>query len=711
MDTAPAVNASGLRTKVLVVTGVLILCSNMLLMREFLQTTEPSLLNAIRARTLAVGDSLSDTIQTALGYGIPLESLRGVEEVFGRVKNENPDLAYIALAGCDGDVLYTSDNVPTDKAFTHSWGALQPSDANPVLHAGFYDHTVPVLLSGRMVGVLHLGVPSRVIRDAFRSILYDNLTVLLVTAMVALELLGFLLRHSVDTPLTLIGSVLRKAANREYVTQTGEACSGMVRKLLDQFLRWHRMVEVAVKKRQEPGVSETLFRDKPSMDARGAGHPVAFTSLELPPEARLPYVRPVLFLLVFANALSLSFFPIFIDDIVQKSGEITGLNPSVIISLPISAFMLSWAISQPLSGILFNRLGQRNSCLLGAFLLALGQVGSGMAWSFNSLIAFRSLEGMGYGIVFITTNAFVVTHTTRENRTQGMAMFLSAFFSGTLCGSAIGGILADRIGYRPIFFMGACIALLAMGFIWFFFAESKKLAPSQAGNCRTSEKSGMRVGLWVMAKNVRFLALTLCVAIPAKICLTGLMNYMAPLYLSELHESRSTIGRVLMAYGLIMVLGAPLLGRVADRFRARRFFVFLGSLMAGGGVMVTFYFPSMYGVTLTICLMGLAHAVGVSSAMAMVPELCEEEIRHMGAASVLGIYRLIERVGSIAGPLIAGTLIAMLGFKEAFLWIGIITIVGVILFGMVLFIARMWRRYPQETDADSLVVSKAEGTA
>jgi len=185
-------------------------------------------------------------------------------------------------------------------------------------------------------------------------------------------------------------------------------------------------------------------------------------------------------------------------------------------------------------------------------------------------------------------------------------------------------------------------------------------------------------------RNLRFLALTFLVAIPAKMCLTGFMNYTAPLFLRELECGQSSIGRVLMTYGLVMIVVAPLAGRLADRLGNRRLFVQIGSAIAGAGLLVTYFLPNMQGVMISIGLLGLAHAIGVPSQLALLPEICRKETTHFGHGTVMGIFRLIERTGSIVGPLLAGVLIASVGFAGTFFGIGVLTLSGIFIFTIII---------------------------
>ena len=165
---------------------------------------------------------------------VPLGKLRGVEEALAVVRGENRDVAYIAVSDPAGKLLYavgrdsTRKDAPQDGApakghdaaansaalpagnpdIVRLWPAALPKDG--ALLPGHNNLTLPLGAENAPAGFLHLGVPAKFIRDTFRSILYDNLTVLLVTVLVAFEILGFLLRHMVDVPLETVLGIIRR---------------------------------------------------------------------------------------------------------------------------------------------------------------------------------------------------------------------------------------------------------------------------------------------------------------------------------------------------------------------------------------------------------------------------------------------------------------------------------------------------------------------
>jgi MFS family permease len=62
--------------------------------------------------------------------------------------------------------------------------------------------------------------------------------------------------------------------------------------------------------------------------------------------------------------------------------------------------------------------------------------------------------------------------------------------------------------------------------------------------------------------------------------------------------------------------------------------------------------------------------MSISAQSALVGEHCEDEVRRIGEGTVYGVYRLLERMGNAAGPMLAAALVVAVGYRHAFVAIG-----------------------------------------
>jgi predicted MFS family arabinose efflux permease len=674
-------------SKVLILTVMLVVCSSILVSSFAIRQFEREIMPEMDKKAITVGESINSLVIKAVRYGIPFRSLRGMEELFDSVLKENPEIKYVVVTDPEGYVLYENgvDVKPLLSFFKEKAGMPTSSSERSVPIFDYYDNTIAIADGASILGSLHIGVDRMFVQNRMKDIVYDIITVLVVSFLITFEIILFLTTFAISGPIDSIRKVISGARSGDFTQylaiSSKDEVGSFVNSLNEAILRvneaYHGLKEKYHEYKGRIGnASDARAIDAEIEDIERSYQFGPLEGLQRFFQGLLIYIRPALFLVIFSESLSLSFFPMYVDKLYQP---IAGISKDLVIGLPISIFMLSWAISLPLGGVWSERIGRRKPFLTGALITAVGLVLTGLARTVYDLLLWRSVTAVGYGIVYITCQGYITDNTTAENRTRGMAMFLSGFFSGSLCGAAIGGILADRIGFRPTFFVSAGFTVVSAFFVFHFLQDYRKDAVSTKGKIKLSH-------FRLLFSNKHFLTLTFFSAIPAKICLTGFLYYAAPLYLKFLGNNQSAIGRVLMSYGLAMILISPFTARVADALGNRRVFVIFGGIVSGIALIMVRQFQGTLGVLFSVALLGTAHAVGVSSQLTLITEVCKDAGDKIGLGTVIGIFRLIERIGNITGPLISGLLIASYGFPKAIAGIGIMTISGSVIFSSSFFL-------------------------
>lgn len=637
----------------------------------------------------AVGESVDATLVKVVGYGVPFGKLRGMDGYLAGVLKDNPDIAYLAVTDRSGRLLYSSGHLVAGyDRYLRRWHGGAHRTYRMRSFAGYLDSNLRLRGKHGVFGYVHIGQTQGLIRERLKNILYDIITVVVVAVLMAFEMLLFLTTYTIQTPMEQVARLIDGAAAGDFrheMTVDSHDEIGRVGARINRVIAsinstWNDLRERYAQLRLRWANENELAARIPSyMALKGENQFAEGGKLERIISELTVYIRPALFLLVFAESLSLSFFPIYVETLYTP---IAGLSKDLVIGLPISIFMLVWALSLPSAGSWSDRVGRRKPFLVGAMITAVGLVLTGMAHGLYDLLVWRSITALGYGIVFITCQGYVTDHSGPKNRARGMAMFLAGFFSGSLCGAAIGGILAERIGYSMTFFLSAVLAVAAAVFVARFIEDAPR--ESNAPVRRLSLRD-----FKTMLSNWRFMTLTIFSAIPAKIALTGFLYYMGPLYLTYLGNAQSTTGRVIMAYGIAIIALSPIVGRLADAYGRRKLFIVTGGVLSTTALLLLYFHPSTVGVLTSITLLGVAHAIGVSPQIALMTELCQRDGARVGLGTAIGIFRFIERFGNIAGPLIAGGLITLYGFSGAFLGIALLTLGGVVIFSTVFAIDRL----------------------
>jgi predicted MFS family arabinose efflux permease len=398
------------------------------------------------------------------------------------------------------------------------------------------------------------------------------------------------------------------------------------------------------------------------------------------PESAIPYayIRPVIFLFLIADGFSVSFLPLYINTLYQP---LLGLSREVVISLPISFYMLFFALSMPLCGSWADATGWWKPLIFGTVLNAVGMLLTAVATDILQLTVFRCLTAVGFGMVFMSCQQFVMDNTLAGSRTAGMSSFLAAFFGGDLCGTVIGGMLADRIGYRAVFLVGGFIVLISLACAVVLF---RKLIP--APRKKSSIPFPLK-NLFHVLGDLEFFSVVFLQGIPAKIALIGFLYYFVPLYLKGLGTLQSNIGRVLMCYGVTLVFLNPVFSKLLKKTAWQKHFIALGGLLTGLSMISFQFFSGFEPILLLVITLGIAHTFSVPSQAAYIAET--KIVKELGTGTGMGLYRFWERVGNISGPLFLGFLMAWVGYEQAVAALGLLTVACTVIYLLIMAVYRV----------------------
>ncbi len=91
---------------------------------------------------------------------------------------------------------------------------------------------------------------------------------------------------------------------------------------------------------------------------------------------------------------------------------------------------------------------------------------TGMAHTFALLVVARALVGVGEAAYAPAAQSMISGAVTEERRAEAQAVFAAGMLAGATFGLAIGGLIGEKWGWRPVFFVigvpGILIALLAL---------------------------------------------------------------------------------------------------------------------------------------------------------------------------------------------------------------------------------------------------------
>jgi EmrB/QacA subfamily drug resistance transporter len=156
--------------------------------------------------------------------------------------------------------------------------------------------------------------------------------------------------------------------------------------------------------------------------------------------------------------------------------------PTIKTDLHFSQESLQWVVTAYailfggvllLGGRMADLLGRRRLFMAGLALFTVSSLLDGFAWSEGSLIAFRSLQGLGAALLSPAALS-ILTTTFEEGRERNLALGVWGAVSGSggAAGVLLGGALTSSLSWSWIFFINVPVGALVLGLSPLLLRES-----------------------------------------------------------------------------------------------------------------------------------------------------------------------------------------------------------------------------------------------
>ncbi|HEX9206930.1 MAG TPA: DHA2 family efflux MFS transporter permease subunit [Steroidobacteraceae bacterium] len=130
----------------------------------------------------------------------------------------------------------------------------------------------------------------------------------------------------------------------------------------------------------------------------------------------------------------------------------------------ITSFAVANGISVPLTGWLMQRYGVVRTFVWSVLLFTLASFLCGVAWSFESLIAFRVLQGAVSGPMIPGSQTLLMQIFPASKRGSSLAIWSMTTLTAPVMGPLLGGYISDQYSWPWIFLINIPVGLLS-GFV------------------------------------------------------------------------------------------------------------------------------------------------------------------------------------------------------------------------------------------------------
>ena len=330
---------------------------------------------------------------------------------------------------------------------------------------------------------------------------------------------------------------------------------------------------------------------------------------------------------------------------------------------------MTWGITAPLVGPISDTYGRRPVLLIGLMLMALGVLGSGVAWSYGSLLTLRLITGIGSAMLPPTIIAALADNSPPETVGKAVGFITASSWVGVAVGVPAIALLGYIGGWRLPFYVTGGLLLVLWVPLWLRLPSGQRRLGQRIDLFNRFKVIGRQSAPWyVLIANAT-----------QQMALFGLMTYFAAYMIESYGWDEANTAPGLALLGMGAVIGSFVGGFIAGR--ARRL-DWLAAISLTGGVVVGLLFALEASAWIVVAMAFVA-SVLVSVSMPVLLTL----IMHLAGQSrgtAGGMLSTSNQFGSFVGASAGGLMLSLGGYPAVGLLCLVATVLSACVVGLIM---------------------------
>ncbi|CAI1623429.1 Tetracycline resistance protein, class C [Serratia quinivorans] len=366
----------------------------------------------------------------------------------------------------------------------------------------------------------------------------------------------------------------------------------------------------------------------------------------------------------FFTGLAMSQILPFLPLYVEQLGVSGHQSLSIWSGLVFSGTFLVSALVSPLWGSLADRKGRKLMLLRASLGMAVVIALQGMVTNVYQLFALRALMGLTSGYI-PNAMALVASQVPRDKSGWALGTLSTGPVTGVIVGPLLGGLMADHLGLRVVFFVTAGLMFVSF-LITLFLIKERHIEVKKAD--RLSGKAVFQ-SLPYPTLIVTLFISTLMIQLA-----NSSISPILTLFIKDLSGDSGNLafisGMIAAVPGVAALMSAPRLGRLGDRIgTARILLAALGLTTVLFAIMAWVETPLQLGILRF--LLGFADGALMPAVQTLLLKYSSDQV----TGRIFGYNQSFMYLGNVVGPLIGSGVSALMGFR----WVFVVTAVLVLI--------------------------------